>query len=61
MKKIISITVAVLCVTGCSKRGNEAVQKVIDHGTGKAQVDTYLQLKKQIKSMSQENAKRLDE
>ena len=61
MKKIVSITVAVLCLMGCSKRGNEAVQRVINGGTGKTQVDTYMQLKRQIKAINQENAKRLDE
>ena len=48
--------------TGCSgKKEEETTQKLIDYGTGKTQVDTYQQLKKQIKTIKEDESKQFND
>ena len=47
-------------VIGCSgEKGEDKVQKIIERGTGKTQVDTYQNLKKQIRSIKREKDRQL--
>jgi len=48
-------------MAGCSKQAEEATQKVIDYGTGKTQVETYQQLKQQIKTLNEERSRQFEE
>ena len=61
-KFLCCVCLTFLFMIGCSgKKGEDTAQKVIDYGTGKTQVDTYQQLKKQIKTINQERSKQFDE
>ena len=61
--KWLGIPMALFLIMGCSKAkaANDATQKVIDYETGKTQVDTYQGLKKQIKTLQQQESKQFDE
>ena len=62
MRKFVGLLLVVLLIAGCSSRGEEdATQKVIDYGTGKKQVDSYQQLKTQIKTIRKEEERQFDE
>ena len=56
------VYLALFLIIGCSgKKGEDTTQKVIDYGTGKAQVETYQELKKQIRAIHQEETKQFDD
>jgi len=63
MRKIITLKFLCVCLAsffliGCSGKDKEdTLQKTVDTGTGKTQVDAYLKLKKQIKAIQQEQNK----
>ena len=59
--KILGIVLVMFIVVGCSKGAEETTQKVIDYGTGKAQVDAYQNLRKQIKTINEKNSQQLEE
>jgi len=44
---------ASLLIIGCGGGAEEATQEMIDHGTGKRQVETYLKLKQQIRDIQE--------
>ena len=60
MKRFVLI-VGVAFLAGCSREAKEDARKVIDYGTGKSQVETYQQLRKQIRSVTEEHEKQLKE
>ena len=50
-RRFLVVSVAVFLMMGCSQDQENSVQKVIDYGTGKTQVETYQRLKQQIKTL----------
>ena len=59
MKRIL-IGLLILILGGCSQKAQDAAQKAIDAGTGKSQVETYQQLQKQIRSVTEEHRKQFE-
>ena len=60
--QLFGLLLTLFLILGCSpKKTEESTQKVIDYTTGKTQVDTYQQLKKQIRTIHQEETRQFDE
>lgn len=59
--KILGIGLVLFIIAGCSKGAEETTQKVIDYGTGKTQVETYQNLRREIKAINEKNSQQFEE